>query len=108
MPGIEVVDRGAREIVVFLSGNLRDETPEQLHSAVEEVVTLERLNGLDHVVVNMHHVASLGDSGIAFLRELTERGRRDGFDVSFAAMSGPAHREAEAAGWSFIEESPPA
>jgi hypothetical protein len=38
---------------------------------------------------------------------LNERGRRGGFEVSFSALSGPAHRAIEAAGWQFMEPSPP-
>ena len=33
-------------------------------------------------------------------------GRSSGFEVSFAALSGPAHRAIEANGWSFVEHSP--
>lgn len=107
MSGVEVVDRGAREIVVFLSGDLNHESSERLHAAVDEVVRLEQLNALEHVVIDMHQVTEMGDPAIEFLRELSLRGRRSGFDVSFAAMSGPAHRAVEAAGWSFVEPSPP-
>jgi hypothetical protein len=55
----------------------------------------------------MHGVTSLGPPGIAFLRELSERGQRSGFEVSFSSLSGPAHRAVEAAGWQFMEPSPP-
>lgn len=108
MGQVTVADRGGREIVVFLSGAVDDELSDQLHNAVDEVAKLEGLNALDHVVVDMHRVESLGNAGVAFLRELIQRGHRSGFEVSFAAMSGPAHRAAEAAGWTFMEHSPPA
>lgn len=108
MNQVEVVDRGAREIVVFLSGDVDEAAADTLHEAVDEVARLERLNGLDHAIVDMHAVTSLGPAGVAFLRELQSRGQRAGFAVSFAAMSGPAHRAAEAAGWPFVEHSPPA
>jgi hypothetical protein len=103
--GIEVVDRGAREIVVFLSGAVEEPT-DRLLAAITEVSRLEQLNGLDHVVVDMHRVTAIGETGLNFLRELINQGRRTGFDVSFAAMTGPAHRAVEAAGWPFAEHSP--
>jgi anti-anti-sigma regulatory factor len=107
MGTVEVVDRGGQEIVVFLSGNLEDVSAETLRESVDEVVTLERIGGLSHVVVDMHRVTGLGEPGLTFLRDLTDHGRTAGFAVSFAAMSGPAHRAVEAAGWEFVEASPP-
>lgn len=107
MNGVDVVDRGAREIVVFLSGDVGDGLTSQLHDAIDEVTQLEDLNGLDHVVVDMHRVEALEQPGIVFLQELTRRGRESGFQVSFAALSGPAHRAVEDAGWPFMEHSPP-
>ncbi|MBD0293309.1 MAG: STAS domain-containing protein [Jiangellaceae bacterium] len=107
MSEVRVVDRGSREIVVFLSGDVDEQMQDQLHAAVAEVAELEGLNGLSHAVVDMHGVSSLGPPGIAFLHELHERGRRSGFEVSFSALSGPAHRAVEAAGWKFKEASPP-
>ena len=107
MGDVEVVDRGAREIVVFLSGDVGDESTERLHEAVDEAARLVELNTLNHVVVDMHQVTGLGEAAIAFLRELTNRGKYLGFEVSFAALTGPAHRAVEAAGWSFAEHSPP-
>lgn len=108
MNDVEVVDRGAREIVVFLSGDVDADLSDRLHAAVDDVARLEELNGLDHVVVDMHRVTGLGPSGLAFLDELTRRGGQAGFHVSFAAMTGAAHRAVEAAGWQFMEPSPPA
>jgi anti-anti-sigma regulatory factor len=107
MSAVQVVDRGGREVVVFLSGDVDDTLTDQLHHAVGEVAELERIGGLTHVVVDMHQVTALQAPGIDFLRELTERGRRDGFEVSFSSMTGAAHRAVEAAGWSFMEASPP-
>ena len=107
MNDIEVVDRGAREIVVFLSGDIDTALIPRLEAAVDQVARLETLNTLNHVVVDMHRVTSLAEPGVAFLRDLTVRGERAGFEVSFAAMSGPAHRAVEAAGWNFMEHSPP-
>ncbi|WP_129669743.1 STAS domain-containing protein [Phytoactinopolyspora endophytica] len=107
MSGVDVVDRGGREIVVFLSGDIDGTLTEQLHDAVDRVATLERIGGLQHAIVDMHRVTELDDAGVAFLHELTERGRAAGFTVSFASMTGPAHRAVEAAGWTFFEPSPP-
>lgn len=107
MSDVEVVDRGAREIVVYLSGDIDDAMTDALHRAVDEVVELERLSDLSHAIVDMHRVTSMGPAGVSFLRELENRGRRAGFVVSFSNMSGPAHRAVEAAGWSFQEGSPP-
>lgn len=107
MSDVMVVDRGAREIVVFLSGAVGPELDQRFHAAVDEVTRLEELNALNHVVVDMHQVTSMSEAGVAFLRELSERGRRAGFGVSFSALSGPAHRAVEQAGWSFLEHSPP-
>ena len=106
MSGVEVVDRGAREIVVFLTGDIGDETAQHMHAVVDEVARLEELSALNHAVVDMHAVTRLGQPGIAFLRELTQRGKKAGFSVSFSAMSGEAHRAVEAAGWTFVGHSP--
>ncbi|MBB5786659.1 STAS domain-containing protein [Jiangella mangrovi] len=106
MSTVQVVDRGAREIVVFLSGDVGSDPADEFGAAVEEVDRLEQLNALDHVVVDMHRVTGMTDAAIGFLRELSSRGRRSGFEVSFAALSGPAHRAVEANGWSFVEHSP--
>ncbi|NED98859.1 STAS domain-containing protein [Phytoactinopolyspora halotolerans] len=107
MSAVDVVDRGGREIVVFLSGDIDESISARLHEAVDRVATLERIGGLQHAIVDMHRVTALGDAGVEFLRELTERGREAGFTVSFASMTGPAHRAVEAAGWTFFEPSPP-
>jgi anti-anti-sigma factor len=108
MGEVEVADRGGREIVVFLSGDIDESTGDALSEAIDEVVQLERLNGLDHAIVDMHNVTSLSPAGLTFLRQLQERGSRVGFQVSFSTMTGPAHRAVEEAGWPFIEHSPPA
>lgn len=106
MGDVQVADRGSREIVVFLRGDIDDLMTDELHAAVEEVAGLERLSSLSHAVVDMHHVTSLGAAGIAFLRELQVRGERAGFAVSFSHLSSAAHRALEEAGWSFVETSP--
>ncbi|HEX6194835.1 MAG TPA: STAS domain-containing protein [Jiangellaceae bacterium] len=107
MGQVDVVDRGGREIVVFLSGDITESDQNALDDAIDEVEALERLNGLNFAVVDMHNVTSIGPPGIAFLHRLQDRGDRTGFDVSFSAVSAPAHRALEAAGWEFIEHSPP-
>ncbi len=106
MGEVQVADRGSREIVVFLRGDIDDAMADELHSAVEEVARLEQLSLLSHAVVDMHDVTSIGPAGIAFLRELQGRGERGGFEVSFSHLSGTAHRALEDAGWSFVEASP--
>lgn len=107
MGHVEVADRGGREIVVFLSGDITESDREALDASTDEVVALERLNDLDFAVVDMHGVTSLGAAGVAFLRQLQDRGDRSGFDVSLSTLSAPAHRALEEAGWRFIEHSPP-
>jgi anti-anti-sigma regulatory factor len=107
MGKVQVVDRGAREIVVFLTGDIDEPMTDALHNAVDEVTRLEQLNGLNHAIVDMHGVTSLGQAGIDFLHELEGRGNRAGYAVSFSNMTGAAHRAVEAAGWKFVEASPP-
>lgn len=106
MGDVQVVDRGQREIVVFLSGDVDEAMAPALAAAVEEVDGLEHINLLNRAVVDLHGVTALGPEGVRFLRALDERGRRHGFDVSLAALSGPAHRTLESAGWRFAEHSP--
>lgn len=69
MGEVEVADRGGREIVVFLSGDIDESTGDTLSEAIDEVVQLEQLNGLDHAIVDMHKVTSLGPAGLTFLRQ---------------------------------------
>jgi hypothetical protein len=107
MGHVDVVDRGGREIVVFLSGDISESDQNVLNNSIDEVAALERLNGLNFAVVDMHGVTSLGPAGVAFLHQLQDRGDRTGFEVSFSAVSAPAHRALEDAGWTFIEHSPP-
>lgn len=107
MGHVEVADRGGREIVVFLSGDITESDRDALDASIDEVVALERLNDLDLAIVDMHNVTSLEAAGVAFLRRLQDRGDRSGFDVSLSTLSAPAHRALEEAGWRFIEHSPP-
>lgn len=107
MGQVEVVDRGGREIVVYLSGDIAESDRNALNDSIDEVAALERLNDLNFVVVDMHKVTSIEPAGVAFLRQLQDRGDRAGFDMSFSTVSAPAHRALEEAGWTFIEHSPP-
>lgn len=107
MGQVDVVDRGGREIVVFLSGDITESDENALNDSIDEVDALERLNGLSFAVVDMHNVTSIGSTGVAFLHRLQDRGDRTGFEVSFSMVSAPAHRALEEAGWKFIEHSPP-
>lgn len=107
MGNVRVADRGSREIVVFLAGDIDESMSEALYEAVDRVVRLEALEELSHAVVDMHAVTSMDETGLEFLHELEGRGKRAGFEVSFSNMSGPAHRACEEAGWSFMEHSPP-
>lgn len=107
MGQVEVVDRGGREIVVFLSGDIAESDQAALNDSIDEVTALERLNDLAFAVVDMHNVTSIGPTGVEFLRRLQDRGDRIGFEVSFATLSAPAHRALEEAGWTFVEHSPP-
>jgi anti-anti-sigma regulatory factor len=105
MGEIQVADRGSREIVVFLSGDIDDAMTGELQAAVDDVARLERLSQLSHAVVDMHAVTSLGRAGVAFLRELQGRGARAGFEVSFSNLNSTAHRALDEAGWTFVEGS---
>lgn len=107
MGEVQVVDRGAREIVVFLSGDIDDGMNAALRAAVDEVIQLEQLNGLSHAIVDMHGVTVLDPPGLDFLHDLVARGERHGFAVSFSNMSAAAHRGVEAGGWGYVEGSPP-
>lgn len=107
MDGVRIIDRSGQEIVVHVSGAVDESVGDTLDDVVTEVAGLVRIGGLEHVVVDMHRVSALAGPGLQFLHDLIERGRQDGFHVSFAAMSGPAHRAVEQAGWPFRENSPP-
>lgn len=108
MGEIQVVDRGAREIVVFLSGGFGagdDDTgppPGRWAETVDEVERLETLDGLDHVIVNMHGVTGLDDHAVRFLRDLVDRGDARGFRVSFADVPGAARQALHDAHWPLV------
>lgn len=96
---VEVVDRGSREIVVFLRGDVGEADEPGLAAAIDEVDLLEKLTGLSRVVVDCHDVTSLGQSGIDFLHRLSERGERHGFSLSLSALSEGAHHGLEDGEW---------
>src|SRR5690606_42031477 len=98
MGDVRVADRGSREIVVFLSGDVDETMSESLHEAVDRVARLEALEGLSHAVVDMHAVTSMGAAGIEFLRELEGRGTRAGVQVSFSNRRAAVQRAAGGAG----------
>lgn len=107
MGEIQVVDRGAREIVVFLSGGFgttdeAEPSSGRFAEAVDEVERLEKIDGLDHVIVNMHGVTAIDDHVVGFLRSLVDRGERRGFEVSFAEMPGVARQVLHDAGWPLV------
>ena len=106
MGDIQVVDRGANEIVVFLSGGFgtgdNDPSPDRFTEAVNEVDRLERIDGLDHVIVNMHSVTGIDDHVLEFLRALVDRGNRRGFEVSFADVPGVARATLHDAHWPLV------
>lgn len=106
MGRVEIADHGT-EVIVYLSGDITESDEDRLNTSIDQVTALERLSDLSLAVVDMHKVTSLGPAGTVFLRRLQDRGERNGFDVTFATVSAPAHRALEDAGWSFIESSPP-
>jgi anti-anti-sigma regulatory factor len=95
MGSVEVVDRGSLEIVVFLSGDIKDGMGRELDAAIEDVARLEP----PRVVVDTHECISFGIAGVQFLDALRRRGRLEGWEVDLAAI-GPAVRPVlEEAGW---------
>jgi hypothetical protein len=99
MGDVRVVDRGGREIVVFLSGDIGDGMEAQLNAAIDEVDSLEHLSLLDRAIVDLRDVTSMQPVGVAFLQALEQRGQQHGFDVDLTTISGPAHRALEKAHW---------
>ena len=77
MGEVQVADRGSREIVVFLTGDIDESLADELHAAVDEVASLERLSSLSHAVVDMHGVTSLGPAGVAWADPSGRRRRPD-------------------------------
>lgn len=106
MGEIQVVDRGAREIVVYLSGGFgvgeREPSRGRLAAAVDEVDRLEHIEGLDHVIVNMHSVTAIDHDVVQFLRALVDRGQDRDFHVSFADVPGVARRALHDADWPLV------
>jgi anti-anti-sigma regulatory factor len=95
MGTVEVVDRGSLEIVVFMSGEIDDDTRAAMDSALEQVSRLEP----QRVVVDTHDATSFGPTGVAFLDALRDRGRAEGFEVDLAAIGPEVRPVLEASGW---------
>lgn len=106
MGEVRVVDRGSREIVVFLSGDVDETMRPALDAAIAEVDGLETLTQLSRALVDMQGVTALGRAGLDFLHALQDQGGRHGFTVAATAMSGPAHRALEAVDHPFRMPSP--
>jgi anti-anti-sigma regulatory factor len=99
MGEVRVVDRGAREIVVFLSGDITDGMEAQLNAAIDEVDSLEHLSLLNRAVIDLRDVTRMDPVGVAFMQALQQRGQQHDFDVDLTTISGPAHRALEKAHW---------
>jgi len=99
MGEVKVVDRGGREIVVFLSGDIDAGMHEDLTAAIEEVDSLEHLSLLNRAIVDLKDVTLLEREGVDFLQALHDRGGEHGFQVDLSTISGPAHRALEARHW---------
>lgn len=89
MGHVEVVDRGSREIVVFLSGAIDRTMERPLADAIERVTLLERINDLHRVVVDTREVTSFEEAGLRFIERLERLGRAQDFDVALS-MTSPA------------------
>jgi hypothetical protein len=99
MGEVKVVDRGGREIVVFLSGDIDAGMHEDLTAAINEVDSLEHLSLLNRAIVDLKDVTLLEREGVDFLQALHDRGGEHGFQVDLSTVSGPAHRALEASHW---------
>jgi anti-anti-sigma regulatory factor len=99
MGDVRVVDRGGREIVVFLSGDVGAGMETRLNAAIEEVDSLEHLSLLNRAIIDLRDVTHMEPIGVAFMKALQERGRLHGFDVDLTTVSGAAHRALEEAHW---------
>lgn len=101
MGRISVVDRGSREIVVFLSGDIDQDMERQLDNALGEVTLLERLDDLHRVIVDTREVTSFGDTGVRFLRKLEREGKEQDYELAFAMTSPPVTAALERANWPY-------
>ncbi|WP_020579467.1 STAS domain-containing protein [Actinopolymorpha alba] len=99
MDDVEVVDRGSREIVVFLRGMIGPATESKLAAALQEVSLLEDLGNLDRVVVDTREVTAFDECGLRFLLEMERRGQAEGYEVAFSMISQPVLRALDRAHW---------
>lgn len=99
MGEVRVVDRGSKEIVVFLSGEVGRGMEAELGDALAEVALLERLDDLDRVVVDAGAVTAFDETGLNFLRDLHRNGRRQGYDLELAMLTDPVRTALDRAEW---------
>jgi anti-anti-sigma regulatory factor len=98
MGDIEVVDRGSREFVAFLRGDIDESLAKDLDVALGEVAALEDVD-IQRVLVDLRDVTAMTEPGVKFLVELERLGRRSGFEVALSMVSKPALRALESAHW---------
>jgi hypothetical protein len=101
MGQVEVVDRGSREIVVFLRGDITGGMAKELTTALDEVAMLEELDDLHRVVVDTREVTAFDHAGLDFLRRLEERGKAEDYEVALSMTSKPVLKALEDAHWPF-------
>lgn len=107
MGDVEIVDRGSREIVLFLSGDIDEGMQSRLDEAADEVDELEERDGLSRLIVDMQRVTRLGPAGVEFLRNLQQHGRRHGYTVGLSMVSAPAHEVLEEEHLMDVHSAPP-
>ncbi len=101
MGQVEVVDRGSREIVVFLRGDITSGMAKELSAALEQVALLEQVDDLHRAVVDTREVTAFDRSGVDFLRRLEQRGKAEDYEVALSMTSRPVLRALEDAHWPF-------
>jgi anti-anti-sigma regulatory factor len=99
MGEVRVLDRGGREITVFLVGEVGSMLAAEFDAALVEVETLTSVDQVDRVVVDLQGVTAMDQQAVTFLQALQQRGGDRGFDVDLTTISGPAHRALEQANW---------
>lgn len=101
MGQVSVVDRGSREIVVFLRGDVDQAMEARLDEALSEVTLLERLDDLHRVIVDTREVTSFDEVGVRFLRKLEREGKEQDYELAFAMTSPPVTAALEQANWPY-------
>jgi len=99
MGGVRVVDRGSKEIVVFLSGEVGRDMADELDGALAEVSLLERLDDLDRVVVDAGEVTAFDLTGVDFLRALHLKGKQEGYELELAMLTEPVREALDRIEW---------